>query len=300
MKVILALFCLVSFVFGQTSIESDPIKSELKAIHKLVIEKKTPEALKRADALVVKHPDRVNVLFFRADILAILQRWDDMLKDLNKLHALQPKSATVLSRRCVVLSILGKSEEALADADAAIALDSKNKELYEQKARLLFKNKKTNQAIAEVTKVIFVDDTRREALNIRANLWFVLSKWRNGFKDFEKILSYHPNDIETLNSYAWMKATLPFDEFRDGKKAVELANYACELSKWKKPHIIDTLAAAHAEVGDFDKATSLMKQIFDMQDAKPAYKFSEFEMSEYQKHLEAFKNLEKVRENPNN
>ena len=37
-------------------------------------------------------------------------------------------------------------------------------------------------------------------------------------------------------------------------RAVELALRACELSEYKKPHILSTLAAAYAEIGDFDTA----------------------------------------------
>jgi hypothetical protein len=41
---------------------------------------------------------------------------------------------------------------------------------------------------------------------------------------------------------------------RDGKRAVGHATRACRLTGWKAPDTIDTLAAAYAEAGDFDKA----------------------------------------------
>ena len=38
---------------------------------------------------------------------------------------------------------------------------------------------------------------------------------------------------------------------RDGRKAMRLAFDVCERGKWVNAFDIDTLAAAHAEVGDF-------------------------------------------------
>jgi Flp pilus assembly protein TadD len=43
-------------------------------------------------------------------------------------------------------------------------------------------------------------------------------------------------------------------EFRNGEKAVASATRACELSDWKDWQCLRTLAAAHAEAGDFPKA----------------------------------------------
>ncbi len=47
---------------------------------------------------------------------------------------------------------------------------------------------------------------------------------------------------------------VPEERLRDGKKAIELATRACELSEWKEAYKLGTLAAAYAEVGEFDKA----------------------------------------------
>src|SRR5262249_59963477 len=42
--------------------------------------------------------------------------------------------------------------------------------------------------------------------------------------------------------------------YRDRKKAVESARKACELTDWKVPDCMDSLAAAYAETGEFTKA----------------------------------------------
>jgi tetratricopeptide (TPR) repeat protein len=54
-----------------------------------------------------------------------------------------------------------------------------------------------------------------------------------------------------LNDLAWIRATSPVDELRNGAEAVRLATRACELSGGSDAALLDTLGAAHAETGDF-------------------------------------------------
>lgn len=56
------------------------------------------------------------------------------------------------------------------------------------------------------------------------------------------------------NQVAWLMATSPDEKLRDGRRAVLYATQACELSEWKNATIVDTLAAACAEAGDFANA----------------------------------------------
>src|SRR5437016_13243667 len=63
-----------------------------------------------------------------------------------------------------------------------------------------------------------------------------------------------PRESEVLNNAAWFRATCPDASIRNGKEAVELASRACQLEKWKDADEIDTLAAAHAEAGNFAEA----------------------------------------------
>jgi tetratricopeptide (TPR) repeat protein len=70
----------------------------------------------------------------------------------------------------------------------------------------------------------------------------------------EEVLKAKPDDTQLMNSMAWTMATSPNDKVRNGKRAVELATKACELTKFNDPQLVDTLAAAYAESGDFDAA----------------------------------------------
>src|SRR5205085_2431009 len=69
-----------------------------------------------------------------------------------------------------------------------------------------------------------------------------------------------PKNAEAYQGLAWLLATCPDPRVRDGKKAVENATRACELTKWTDPNPISALAAAHAEVGEFAKAAEYQKK----------------------------------------
>lgn len=57
---------------------------------------------------------------------------------------------------------------------------------------------------------------------------------------------------------------------------MELATKACELSNWKEPNYLDTLAAACAEAGHFDDAVKWQGKAIDLlTDASQIGEFSE-------------------------
>jgi tetratricopeptide (TPR) repeat protein len=64
----------------------------------------------------------------------------------------------------------------------------------------------------------------------------------------------NPDCIDAFNNLAWMLATSPHAEFRDGPRAMALAQHACELTQFHQTIYIGTLGAAQAEAGKFDDA----------------------------------------------
>jgi Flp pilus assembly protein TadD len=57
-----------------------------------------------------------------------------------------------------------------------------------------------------------------------------------------------------LNALAWVLATHPRAEIRNGPEAVQLAERACQLSEGKQARFWSTLDVAYAETGRFAEA----------------------------------------------
>jgi len=71
---------------------------------------------------------------------------------------------------------------------------------------------------------------------------------------FREAIRLRPSFAEALNDLAWLLATHPDASIRNGTEALQLATQACALSGYQQPVPLTTLAAAHAELGQFDQA----------------------------------------------
>lgn len=118
------------------------------------------------------------------------------------------------------------------------------------------------EAIADITKAI--------ELQPDASLYAVRGSFHHMAKDYAKArddyltgINLNPNAPHSYNNLAWLEATCPNANFRDGKSAVEHATKACQLTGFKRSDYVGTLAAAYAEVGDFETAVKLAEQIED-------------------------------------
>ncbi len=63
-----------------------------------------------------------------------------------------------------------------------------------------------------------------------------------------------PGELEGLSALAWVLATEPDVEYRDGQRAVVLAERAASLTGRQDARVLSILAAAYAESGRFGEA----------------------------------------------
>ncbi|MDA1180133.1 MAG: hypothetical protein O2931_15220, partial [Planctomycetota bacterium] len=100
----------------------------------------------------------------------------------------------------------------------------------------------------------------------RADALLSVGEHARAIAEYELLLTKAPEDVlgSVLNNFAWVLATSPDDQLRNGKRSVELALRACEITEYKQPHILSTLAAGYAESKDFDQAKNWSKKAVEL------------------------------------
>ena len=154
---------------------------------------------------------------------------------------------------------------------------------HEGKYDLALKN--CNEALRQDRSVV-------EAALLRANINARLGKYAEALKEYDYLVSLHPKNVtlaRILSDRAWFYATCPNGSFRNGQQAVKDAKVACSIMVWKDENMIDTLAAAYAETGDFNSAVQYAAQALAIKDISPE------DSKRIQRHLESFQQRNPIR-----
>lgn len=211
-------------------------------------------ALEELDAAHRQEPSHLAVLLLRATVYQELKQPEKALADLEKALALRPNFETAMRFRARLLAGEKKFEEAIAQVEELLKTEPDNTEAQLELALIFTANEQYERAIQIYSELIAKDASNALALRGRGDALLGLGKHAEAIADYEKAWKLQPKDPGLLNNFAWVLCTSPFDQLRNGKRALELATEACRLTDYKQAHILSTLGAAYAELGDFKTA----------------------------------------------
>lgn len=212
------------------------------------------EAIEQLDKAVELQPNFIPSLLMRAQLLSSDGQHEKALADIDAVLRQQPGMMQAHLMKVGALVKLERTDEAIAWLERLVAAAPKQPQLQLQLGLLYVEKKMAPEAVDAFTAVLDLDEGNELALRMRGDMYLYVGKHAEALGDFERALELDPADSGVLNNYAWTLATSPYDDLRNGSKAVELATKACEVTDYNAPHILSTLAASHAEAGDFAKA----------------------------------------------
>jgi tetratricopeptide (TPR) repeat protein len=178
------------------------------------------------------------------------------------------------------------------NVDAALRIDPKLWPALYVRAQIFRSEGKYELAIQDCNEVLRQYPGCVEASLLRASAKVHLGKYADALKEFNYLISLHPRPVtlaRALSDRAWFQATCPDPSFRNGKQAVKDAKSACSIMQWKDEDMIDTLAAAYAETGDFDSATRYAAQALTIKGITP------IDAKRIQQHLTLFQQNRPIR-----
>ncbi|MBI83104.1 MAG: hypothetical protein CMJ81_07905 [Planctomycetaceae bacterium] len=190
----------------------------------------------------------------RSQLRLQIEEFDLALADVNRALELAPRSNRSRLLRISIYVSQGKLGEAIADLQELARRHPENLELKIQLADLYRLDRQPDATLDLYDKILAADPENMHAHRGRADALLNVGKQAQAIKSYEAALKLAPEDSGILNNLAWVLATSPDDQLRNGQRSLELATRACEVTEYQAAHILSTLAAAHAELGNFDKA----------------------------------------------
>ena len=225
------------------------------------MQNKEDEALADLNKALAMQPRDPASLLQRAEMALGRKDVRSAKKDLRDAIRLAPQIAEAdqtIFVRCLIAIEEGRMADAINDMKMLVARDPGNSVRQLQLANLYLQDERPRKAIETLSSILDRDPTNVGVLRSRADAYLSVGEHQNAIDDYERaIKNADDDDLDLpgiLNNLAWVLATSPNDDVRNGKRSIELGERAAKLSQYKEAHILSTLAAGYAESGDFEKA----------------------------------------------
>jgi Flp pilus assembly protein TadD len=184
-----------------------------------------------------------------------IDRFNEILKSNN--------SARVHYYLAIALCRKGNFDEAIKHLFTVLTLDPKHPDAHNKMGIALLATGKPNEAIKYFNEALRETPNQAEIYEYLGQAYKQLGRYGPAVQNWTKVVELKPNNAKVLNILAWLLATVDDVSVRDANRAVELAQRVCELTGYKAPSALDTLAAAYAAGGRFTDAKATAEKALE-------------------------------------
>jgi tetratricopeptide (TPR) repeat protein len=247
------------------AIQLDPKLAVAYSVRGVAWERKDEhdKAIADCDQAIHLDPKLENAFVARAAAWLNKGELDKSLADCDQVIRLDANDPMAYVTRGRVWFNKGALDKVLADDNEAIRLNPRLARAFSDRGLAWLQRGELDKALADEEQAIRLDPDAI-ALSNRGLVWERKAQYGKAVADYSEAVRLNPTFVTALINRAWIHATCADSHYRDGKAAVLDGTKACELTGWKNPRYLTTLAAAYAEAGDFASAVKSEEKAIEL------------------------------------
>jgi tetratricopeptide (TPR) repeat protein len=218
------------------------------------------EAIDHFQAALRAKPDATQAHQWLGVALKQRGRTEEAFRHLQEALRISPGLAEAHLHLGLMLKQQGKLDEAGEEYRRALALDPRLAAAHNGLGSLLGSRGDLPEAMRHFREAVRIDPDYGDAHNNLGLALRMSGERDEALRHFAAALRIRPDWPAPMNEIAWILATHPDERIRDPRRAVRLAQRAADLTARRQPVILDSLAAAYAASGDFDRAAATAQE----------------------------------------
>ncbi len=196
--------------------------------------------------------------------LAKQGKLDEAIMRFREVLQVEPDHPKAHNNLGTALLTQGKFDEAIIHFRKVLEADPNHLNARNYYGEALLEKGLVDEAVAQFNEALRIDPQSLGARSNIAKLFLMQGRIEEAVANLNELLRLHPKHLTTINNLAWVLATTANAKVYNPAKAVKLAQRACDLTGYRYPQLMHTLAVAYAAEGRFDQAINVAEKAIEL------------------------------------